>query len=102
MIKWREGKAGFVGGSKRFIKGFFDFSFTLTSEDAITPTSSFGVNSLISEHGQGVVGIINAQGQGVSGTIYESIGISSIIESKGQGVVGEIDENGQGVEGNLN
>jgi len=37
MIKWREGKAGFVGGSKRFIKGFFDFSFTLTSEDVEPP-----------------------------------------------------------------
>ena len=32
MIKWREGKAGFVGAAKRLIKGFFDSSFTLTSE----------------------------------------------------------------------
>ena len=28
MILWRDGKAGFVGASKRIIKGFFSYSYT--------------------------------------------------------------------------
>lgn len=35
MIRWRDGKAGFVGATKRLIKGFFDSSFTLTSETVV-------------------------------------------------------------------
>lgn len=31
MISWREGKAGFVGGSKRLIKGMFGFSYSVAS-----------------------------------------------------------------------
>ncbi len=31
MILWRDGKAGFVGASKRAIKGFFSYSYTVTT-----------------------------------------------------------------------
>ena len=41
MIKWREGKAGFVGGSKRLIKGFFNYVYTVTS--AITVPTAEGL-----------------------------------------------------------
>lgn len=27
IINWRRGKAGFVGASKRLIKGFFDYAY---------------------------------------------------------------------------
>ncbi len=32
MINWRDGKGGFVGASKRFIKGFFSYSYAVTTE----------------------------------------------------------------------
>ena len=31
MIKWRDGKGGFVGAAKQAIKGFFSYSFTVTT-----------------------------------------------------------------------
>ena len=39
MINWREGKAGFVGAAKQFIKGFFNYSYTVTSADIETEPS---------------------------------------------------------------
>lgn len=38
MINWREGKAGFVGGSKRLIKGIFRYAYSVTSAIAV-PTA---------------------------------------------------------------
>lgn len=35
MIFWRDGKAGYVGGLKHKIKGFFQFRYTVTSEDPV-------------------------------------------------------------------
>ena len=37
MINWRNGKAGFVGGLKHAIKGFFRYSHSITSETAVIP-----------------------------------------------------------------
>ena len=37
MINWRNGKAGFVGGLKYAIKGFFKYAHSVTSETAVTP-----------------------------------------------------------------
>ena len=35
MINWRTGLAGFVGGSKHLLKGFFSYQYSVTTE---TPT----------------------------------------------------------------
>jgi len=37
MIIWRNNKAGFVGGSKRLIKGVFQFTYSKASEVVVTP-----------------------------------------------------------------
>ena len=39
MIKWREGKAGFSGASKRLIKGVFDYVYTVTTEPILIVVS---------------------------------------------------------------
>ena len=38
MIIWRNGKAGFVGGIKRLIGGFFDVYHSATSSAPTSPT----------------------------------------------------------------
>ena len=39
MIKWRDGKAGFVGASKRLIKGFFSYSYSVTTAAVEAPSA---------------------------------------------------------------
>lgn len=36
MINWRSGKAGFVGASKRLIKGFFSYQYSVTTATVVT------------------------------------------------------------------
>lgn len=35
MIVWRSGLGGFVGASKRLIKGFFNYAYTVTTESVV-------------------------------------------------------------------
>ena len=47
MINWRDGKAGFVGGLKRIIKGVFDPVYSVTSATAIDPELSMSTRNRI-------------------------------------------------------
>lgn len=35
MIKWRSGKAGFVGGLKHAIRGLFSYQHSVTTDDVV-------------------------------------------------------------------
>ena len=41
MIIWREGKAGFVGGAKTFIRGVFNFQYAVNVAVTTTPSITF-------------------------------------------------------------
>jgi len=84
MINWRRGKAGFVGASKRLIKGFFDFKYTLTSTNVIpSPPISVPVESPIDWDGIDVESGIVSDGIMLSSLILESLTVKS-------GIVGNI------------
>jgi len=98
MINWREGKAGFVGGSKRLIKGVFSYVYTVTSVSIEPPNLTVGFMSIVQEAGKGALSTITADGVGVLSTIEQSSGLLSIIQESGKGVSSAIDEDGQGVD----
>jgi len=86
MIRWRSGVAGFVGRSKRIIKGVFQAYYSVTSVTVDPPNLTEGFVSIIISAGQGALSPITANGQGLLSTITATSGFSSIMQSKGQGV----------------
>jgi hypothetical protein len=100
MINWRNGKAGFVGGLKYLIKGFFSYQHSVTSAD-VAAGHAFGVVSLIDDSGQGLSSAIDATGQGVNSLITASFGVLSLIDNSGQGLTSLIDTEGEGVESDI-
>ena len=51
MINWREGKAGFIGASKRLIKGFFSYQYSLALPPIAPSTEGPSIVILIDELG---------------------------------------------------
>jgi hypothetical protein len=99
MIIWRDGKAGFVGAAKRFIKGFFSPVYSKTSVAVIPPDKTFGVLSIIQDRGLGVNSLMTVS-LGVSSGMDSSNGLLSVIQSRGLGVSSSIN-NSQGVDSTL-
>lgn len=96
MIKWREGKAGFIGNSKRLIKGFFNSVYTVTTAFVITPDIVDGVVSSMTSDGFGTTGIITADGGGIVSTMSDS-GIISTMSDYGGYALSTIDTDGDGI-----
>lgn len=71
MIRWREGKAGFVGGSKYKIRGFFSYSYAITTAD-VTQTAG---NSDVS-----LSGLLDSD-IGLSGGLDNDINLSGLLDS---------------------
>ena len=101
MINWRSGIAGFVGSSKYIIKGFFNYAYSVTSEDVIVDLKGFGVFSAIDDSGQGLRSAIDATGQGINSLITPSLGVVSLVDNSGQGVFSLINVDGKGVESDI-
>ncbi len=97
MIRWRSGLAGFVGGSKRIVKGVFQAYYSVTSVTIEPPNLTVGLASIINSTGLGALSTITGNGQGLLSTITATSGFSSIMQSNGQGVTSTIIETGQGV-----
>jgi len=78
MIR-RTGIGGFVGNSLRYIKGFFQPSYSVTSVSVDAPDSTYGLRSTIN----GTLGLYSkiTVTQGVSGVIEGTQGVSSAITS---------------------
>ena len=96
MINWRSGKAGFVGGSKRLIKGALSFVYTVTSDIVAIPEIIDGVLSYITSDGHGVTGLMTSDGGGIVSTI-ENSGIISPLDSYGGYALSVIDTDGDGI-----
>lgn len=67
MIKWREEKAGFVGGSKYQIGGFFNYSYAATSSTA--GNSDISLSTLLDSD------------IGLSGGLDNDINLSGLLDS---------------------
>ena len=96
MINWREGKAGFVGGSKRLIKGVFNFAYSGTSAIVLPPVIIAGIISSMTEDGFGTTGIITADGGGIVSTMTNN-GIISSMSDYGSYALSTITSDGDGV-----
>ena len=101
MINWREGKAGFVGASKRLIKGFFNLSYTLTSIALDPPESSVSLLCRIKEAGQSVNSLMVSEGQSVTSSIEQTTSLLSWIDSRGQSIISTINTEGVSVRSNV-
>ena len=101
MINWRDGKAGFVGASKRLIRGVFQYSYTVTTETVVTQGPGFGVGSVIRNNGVGKLGLMNNDGVGESGSIVLGFGVGSVIRNNGVGKTSLINNDGVGKEGEI-
>ena len=97
MIFWREGKAGFVGGAKRLIKGVFQPQYSVTSADVAVPDKTFGLFSKISTVGTSILTSLTGAGAGVLSSIDESHGMSSNVNNQGDAVFSTIISDGNGV-----
>jgi len=96
MINWREGKAGFVGSSKRLIKGVFSYVYTATSAFVLIPDIINGILSPMTSDGFGTTGVITSDGDGVLSTM-ENSGIISIMTDYGDYALSTIDTDGGGI-----
>jgi len=82
MINWRRGKAGFVGASKRLIKGFFDFRFSLSTAIILpSPPIAVPIDSLIDPNGLSL-----NSGMTSDGVIITSLIAGTLIE--GTSIIG--------------
>jgi len=100
MIR-RKGKAGFVGNSIYWIKGFFFPSYSITSVTLDPPDSSLGLLSLIDDSDLGLISLITANGQGVLSSVAATAGYSSPMDGDVQSALCAIFESGQGVESTI-
>lgn len=96
MINWREGKAGFVGGSKRLIKGFFNYAYTVTTAFVIAPDIVDGIVSSMTEDGFGTTGQITSDGSGIVSTMSNN-GIISTMSDYGDYALSIINTDGDGI-----
>lgn len=96
MIKWREGKAGFVGNSKRLIKGAFDYVYTVTTAFVITPDIIDGIISPMTSDGFGTTGIITSDGDGIVSTTSND-GIISTMSDYGDYALSTMTDDGDGI-----
>jgi hypothetical protein len=101
MINWRDGKAGFVGASKRFIKGFFEYAHAVTTDSVINPGPGFGVGSVITNNGIGTTGTVANDGIGQAGAIVFGFGVGSRMTNHGIGTTGTISNDGIGKVGDI-
>ena len=102
MINWRDGKAGFIGGLKRFIKGVFDPSYSVTTATVITQGTGAGYSSVMTNDGISKIGLMYNDGLGATGTMSnDGIGKSSRITNSGIGKVGLITNDGIGGVGEI-
>lgn len=89
-MNWRNGKGGFVGGLKYIIKGFFQYSHSLTSE-APEPNlgPGAGYSSTMSNDGLGLGTNLSNDGIGGVGEMTnDGIGLSATMGNNGIGEVG--------------
>lgn len=86
MIIWRNGKAGFIGAAKQFIRGMFTFRHSETSIAATPPNKTFGILSIINTNGEGVESAIGNVTIGLSSAITPTNGLLSIMQTRGLGV----------------
>ena len=96
MINWREGKAGFVGNSKRLIKGFFNYAYTVTTANIDIPEIVDGIISSMTSDGHGTTGVITSDGGGIVSTV-ENSGIISPLDSYGGYALSTIETDGDGI-----
>jgi len=96
MINWREGKAGFVGGSKRLIKGVFSYVYTVTSAFVVIPDIVDGVVSSMTSDGFGTTGIMTSDGGGIVSTMTDG-GIISTMSDYGGYALSTITTDGDGI-----
>ena len=103
MINWRDGKAGFVGGLKRFIKGVFDPSYSVTTASVVTQgPDGAGYSSVMTNDGISKIGLMFNDGLGTVGLMSnDGIGLSSRLSNSGIGKVGLITNDGIGREGEI-
>ena len=101
MINWRDGKAGFVGASKRFIKGVFRFAHTVTTASEVRAAPGFGVGSRMTNTGIGKTGTVANDGIGQAGAIVFGFGVASWITNQGIGTTGTITNDGIGKTGDI-
>lgn len=94
MIKWREGKAGFVGAAKRLIQGVFSSSYTLTSVAPIVPKDGIGVISRIINRGASISSTMTSSGLGVSSTINQVTSLTSWIDARAESMKSTITDQG--------
>lgn len=100
MIKWREGKAGFVGNSKRLIKGIFSYVYTVTTDLAIILSITDGVVSTMTSDGHGTTGLITSDGSGVLSLMANS-GIISSMTDYGDYALSTINSDGDGIDSTM-
>jgi len=96
VINWRSGKAGFVGSSKRLIKGVFEFIYTAPTDLVVIQDIVDGILSKISPNGFGVTSTISMDGDGILSTMQNS-GIISTMAADGFGVTSAMTSNGDGI-----
>ena len=101
MIRWRNGKAGFVGAAKNLIKGVFQYQFTVTTEIVVTTSLPVGVSSTISGDSIGVSSSINTVLTGIKCEIVENSGTLSSINNEPDGVAATINDENTGVKGTI-
>jgi len=100
MINWREGKAGFVGGSKRLIKGVFSYIYTVTTEFAEILEITDGIVSPMTSDGFGTTGLITQDGDGTVSAMTDS-GIISTLSDYGDYALSTITSDGDGITSTL-
>lgn len=97
MINWREGKAGFVGASKRLIKGVFQFAHTLTSAGPTVAPIGAGILSVMNIAGAGGSSLMSTTGEGISSKMLLGAGVLSTMETDGIGVSSAMSTTGIGI-----
>jgi len=93
MINWRIGKAGFVGASKYLIKGFFNYAYSVTSAEVITPSVTTGLQSTISASNLGLSSPVSGDVLGLVSQINQDFSVLSLISSSNLGLQSTIDGN---------
>jgi len=96
LINWRDGKAGFVGSSKRLIKGAVNLVYTATSAIVAIPEIVDGVLSTMTSDGFGTTGEITSNGDGIVSAM-ENNGIISIMTDYGDYALSTITTDGDGI-----
>ena len=69
MIKWRTGKAGFVGSLKYFMKSVFTGNFNGPFVDSEIFGSGLGVSGRMDNDGAGLSGSLKNSGLGTAGSL---------------------------------